>query len=103
MRSTSGRARPLDEFPPQVVVDLLDEVTAFVSGRDGCPAVVLDATDTGQRWSIGAGGDAVTLTGTQTALLAWLIGRRRGEPLQSSTGDVPDAPAGFRPGLRPGL
>ncbi len=87
-----GAGATVDEFPPQVVVDLLDEVTAFVSGRDGCPAVVLDATDTGQRWSIGAEGDAVTLTGTQTALLAWLIGRRRGEPLQSSTGDVPDAP-----------
>ena len=29
----------VDEFPPQVVVDLLDEVTAFVTGRDGCPAV----------------------------------------------------------------
>ena len=39
----------VDDFPPRVVVDLLDEVTGFVAGRDGCPAAILDATDTDRR------------------------------------------------------
>jgi maleylpyruvate isomerase len=80
------------DFPSQVAVDLLDEVTGFVSTRDGCPAVILDVTDAAHQWSLGAEGDAVTLAGTQAALLAWLIGRRRGENIESSTGTVPAAP-----------
>jgi maleylpyruvate isomerase len=80
------------DFPAQVVVDLLTEVKEFVSARDGCPSMILDATDTGERWMIGPPGDATTLTGTQQALLAWLIGRRRGERIDSSAGDVPEAP-----------
>jgi maleylpyruvate isomerase len=82
----------VDEFPPRVVVDLLDEVTGFVAGRDGCPAAILDATDTGRDWRIGLEGDAVTLTGTQAALLAWLIGRSEGEGVESSDGVAPAAP-----------
>jgi maleylpyruvate isomerase len=80
------------DFPPQVVVDLLDEVTGFVTSRDGCPAVILEATDTGQQWRIGPEADATTLTGAQSALLGWLIGRSRGEHVDSSTGTPPAAP-----------
>jgi maleylpyruvate isomerase len=80
------------DFPSQVAVDLLDEVTGFVSGRDGCPSVILEATDTGQQWRIGPEGEAARLTGAQSALLAWLIGRGRGERIDSSTGAVPQAP-----------
>jgi maleylpyruvate isomerase len=82
----------VDEFPPQVVVDLIDEVTRTVGGRDDCPAAVLEATDTDRTWTIGPEGDVATLSGAQAALLAWLIGRSDGEGVVSSWGTLPAAP-----------
>jgi maleylpyruvate isomerase len=82
----------VDQFPPQVVADLLDEVIGTVGGRDDCPAAVLEATDTARTWTIGREAKVAILSGTEAALLAWLIGRSGGEGVVSSGGTVPTAP-----------
>lgn len=81
-----------DQIPEAVVVALGDEVATTLSSREDCPSIVLEATDTGRRWNVGAADGAVVLKGTQPELLAWLIGRSDGDGLRASTGDVPPAP-----------
>jgi len=76
------------DLPDGVVDTLLDDATGVLSGREGCPAVLLAPTDREQTWALGADG-GVEVRGEAAQLLAWLIGRSDGSDL---TGDPPTPP-----------
>jgi maleylpyruvate isomerase len=78
------------DLPPQVVDALLDDVTGVLSGREGCPAARLVATDRSPTWSLGAAEGAVELRGAAADLLGWLVGRPATPP--TSTAPVPEPP-----------
>ncbi len=82
----------IDQLAEAVVVALADEVARTLGGREGCPAVALEASDAPRSWRIGEGDNPVVLEGTQPALLGWLIGRSDGSDIHASSGTVPAAP-----------
>lgn len=45
----------LADLPAGVIDTLLDDVSAWLSARDGCPAVRLESADRDRRWQLGAG------------------------------------------------
>ncbi|HMK11851.1 MAG TPA: maleylpyruvate isomerase family mycothiol-dependent enzyme [Acidimicrobiales bacterium] len=80
----------VDQLPDGVVVALADEVALMMGTREGTPSLALHATDTGRRWVLRDG--AVVVEGSQADLLAWLIGRSKGDGLHASSGALPDPP-----------
>jgi len=66
----------LDDLPAEVIDALLDDVTASLSARDGCPAVRLEPADRDRYWQLGPGG-GTTARSTAAGLLSWLTGRDR--------------------------
>ena len=86
----------LDDCPDDLVDELVLDVVAALGRSDGCPAVVLRATDRAQPWSLGpaAGGGAPVVAGPAADLLLWLVGRSDGRQLgvrPQGTG-LPDLP-----------
>jgi maleylpyruvate isomerase len=82
----------MDDLPPEVVDSLLDDVTAVLSAREGCPAALLAPADRDRTWSLGPDdANAVEVGGEATEVLGWLIGRSGGERL-SASGDLPVLP-----------
>jgi maleylpyruvate isomerase len=79
-------------WPPAFVDRLLRGEARHLSERADYPAIVLHDLDRDRTWSIGTGGP--TVTGPATALVAWLIGRSRGDGLTVD-------PAGPLPALPP--
>lgn len=79
-----GVGATLDDLPRGVIDLLLDDVTAALSTKDGCPALELVASDRGRAWQLGAAPSTGTVTDTAVALAGWLTGR---------------TPAGSRPAL----
>jgi maleylpyruvate isomerase len=79
------------DLPPDVVDSLLDDVTATLGAKDGCPAVLLVPTDHDRRWSLGPGGASVEVRGEAADVLGWLIGRAGTERLEAS-GSIPVPP-----------
>lgn len=69
---------------------LLDDVTGVLSGREGCPSLLLRAP-VGE-WRLGPDEPTAVLEGSAPALAGWLTGRTRGADLTCSTGAVPAAP-----------
>lgn len=70
------------DIPADVADLLLDDASAFLSKREGCPSVELTPTDRGRRWSLGPDEEeAVVVSGTASELLAWLVGRSGGTRL----------------------
>ncbi|WP_328647452.1 hypothetical protein OHS58_06130 [Amycolatopsis sp. NBC_00348] len=61
------------ELPPGVVDLLLDDVTAALSRKDGCPAATLAPADRGTTWQLGGGGPAIEAPAAEPA--GWLTGR----------------------------
>jgi maleylpyruvate isomerase len=70
------------DAPGGVVDLLLDEVTATLSGADGCPAVTLAPTDRDRRWRLGDEASAPVVAAPAATLVGWLTGRTA----------LPDAP-----------
>lgn len=76
------------------VVRELGEAVGAMSGRDGVPEVLLEATDAGRpAWRVVGAGSPVTVRGPATALLAWLAGRSRGAGLETTGDGLPPLPA----------
>lgn len=99
VRSALGRAIPAAEVPwmrirevwlhavdldagatvtdlPDGVLDLmLDDVTAALSGKDGCPALELVASDRSRSWRLGQGDAGTVVTAPAADLVGWLTGR----------------------------
>jgi maleylpyruvate isomerase len=64
--------RPVD-WSPAFTIRTLDQVTPFFRSRREVPAQYLRCTDTGRCWEVGRSGPDVV--GTESDLLAWLLGR----------------------------
>jgi len=80
-----------DDWTPEFAGRTLDQLSPLFRDARDCPVGVLEATDDQGQWEVGASGPR--LTGTRTALVAWLTGRTAGEGLElSPPGDVPPAP-----------
>ncbi|WP_051581563.1 maleylpyruvate isomerase family mycothiol-dependent enzyme [Pseudonocardia acaciae] len=88
-----GAGARVSDLPSGVLDALLGEVSGALSGREGCPAAVLEATDRGgSRWRLGPDAvDAVTVRGSAAELVGWLVGR---SSLRAADGgEVPELPA----------
>ncbi|QLJ02464.1 maleylpyruvate isomerase family mycothiol-dependent enzyme [Streptomyces sp. NEAU-sy36] len=68
-------------WPADFVATMLDRVVASFGARDDAPAVRLHATDTGTGHVIGGAPSAPVVRGSQSSLLAWLMGRSPGTGL----------------------
>lgn len=81
-------------WPDEFVADTLAGAATALSDDQRWPALVLAADDTGDSYAIGplAAAGPVEVSGPQTALLAWLSGRSRGDGLRH-TDPLPVLPA----------
>jgi len=69
---------PVDALPDGVVDALLDDVTGVLSGRDACPAALLEPTDRDRTWRLGPDEPtAPVVRGSVAELVAWITGRAR--------------------------
>jgi len=85
-----GNGAALEELPPGVVDVLLDDVTATLSTKDGCPARTLAPPDRGRTWLLGVpGGERPVLTAPAALTVGWLTGR---VPAAALPGGVPELP-----------
>lgn len=85
-----GSGATTADLPPDVVDALLDDVTAALSGRDGCPDATLTPTDRSRSWPLAGGG--VQVHGPASTVLAWLTGRGDGAVLTPVGGPLPAPP-----------
>jgi len=81
----------LSDLPAEVIDAVLDDVTATLSARDGCPAVRLVATDREQPRQLGSDGGP-EVRSTAAGLLGWLIGRNGAPPVTAQHGGPPTLP-----------
>ena len=70
-----GSDTTMDDLPSGVVDLLLDDVTAALSAKDGCPALDLVATDRERSWHLGGAAPAGTVAATAADIAGWLTGR----------------------------
>jgi maleylpyruvate isomerase len=63
------------DLPAEFLTALLDDVTVGRSARGGGPALIVAATDTGDRWDVAGTGIAVPVSAPLPDLAAWLTGR----------------------------
>jgi maleylpyruvate isomerase len=63
------------DLPAEFLTALLDDVTVDRSARGGGPAVIVAATDTGDRWDVAGTGIPVPVSAPLPDLAAWLTGR----------------------------
>jgi maleylpyruvate isomerase len=82
----------LSDIPGQVVDALLDDATAMLSARDGCPSAVLAPADREQSWQLGEPGTPVVVSGPAAAVMGWLIGRTDGTGVTATGGPLPVPP-----------
>jgi maleylpyruvate isomerase len=67
---------PVTVLPAGVVDALLDEVTGTLSGREGCPATLLEPTDRDRTWRLGPDDPAAPVVrGSAAELVGWVTGR----------------------------
>lgn len=85
-----GSGATVADLPPDLVDTLLDDVTATLSARDGCPAATLAPTDRARTWILAGGG--VVVPGPVASLLAWLTGRGDGAACTPVDGPLPTPP-----------
>lgn len=74
-----------EQFPQPLLVDLLDDVAGVVGAKPDCPPVLLRATDSEDRWTLGPEGERTEVSGTLADLTGWVSGR-------SDTGLTIDGP-----------
>lgn len=74
------------DFPAELVDALLDDAAGAFSAREDGPALLLDPTDRERQRRIGPQ-PGVTVSGTASDLLAWLLGREAGSELRADTRD----------------
>lgn len=85
----AGYAPP--DWPQLFVADQLELVTGSFSARGDVPSCAIELAGSGQRYSIGPAGDAVTVvTGPGCWMLAWLTGRDAGSALSARGGPGED-------------
>lgn len=73
------------DFPPALVDELLDDVSAVVGAKPDCPSIQLCATDRKKSWALGSDHLRPEVTGSAADLLAWVAGRSGGSGLAGSS------------------
>jgi maleylpyruvate isomerase len=63
------------DLPAEFLATLLDDVTVSRSAKGGGPAIIVAATDTGDRWDVAGSGPPVPVSAPLPDLAAWLTGR----------------------------
>jgi len=83
------------DWPGSFVTDMLTLLASSLSRRDGMAAMRLASRDGGGSYRIGGAGlAAITVTGSEPELLAWLLGRADGHGLgREPDGQLPAVPA----------
>jgi len=82
----------LGDLPPEVVDALLDDASATLSARDGCPSALLVPVDRERRWQLGEPGSPVAVSGPAADVMGWLIGRTDGAGVTATGGPLPTPP-----------
>lgn len=82
------------DLPPDLVAELLTDVTGTLSTMEGCPALDLVAEGSqGRSWRLGEpAGAPPRVTGSAPDLLTWVTGRGVPDTLDSDTGELPRLP-----------
>jgi len=62
-------------FPSALLVELLDDVVGVVGAKPDCPAVLMHATDSDDRWTLGPDRARIEVDGTLADLTGWVSGR----------------------------
>jgi maleylpyruvate isomerase len=62
-------------FPARLLRELLDDVAGVVGAKPDCPPVLLRATDSEDRWTLGPEGARTEVEGTLADLTGWVSGR----------------------------
>jgi maleylpyruvate isomerase len=75
------------DLPAPMLAELMTEVAAAMGEKDECPGLHLVAP--GCTWTTRDRPDALTVSGSATELIAWLLGRSRGRLLHCSSGGKP--------------
>lgn len=70
-----GTDATMGDLPSGVLDLLLDDVTAALSAKDGCPALDLVPTDRERSWHVGGTAPAGAVTATAADIAGWLTGR----------------------------
>ena len=70
----------LDDMPVELQDAMLDDIARDLAQRDDFPGFQVRSVN-GESWSLGSS-DPVTVTGTPSDLLSWLIGRSEGQGLR---------------------
>ena len=79
------------DWEPEFAGRTLDQLAGLFKDARDCPVGTLVAVDRDARWEVAA--DGPELTGSTTALAAWLTGRSAGQDLTlDGAGEVPPAP-----------
>lgn len=76
------------DMPAPMLAALVADAARAVGAREGCPPLVLRATDADAAWALGDG-TAGEVRGPLAALAAWLLGRSKGKELRTSAGVRP--------------
>lgn len=82
-----GSGITFSRFPDLLLDALMNDVVSSFSSRDNIPGLGLYARDVSKTWSIGAADGAIPVDGSERAILAWLLGRSKGEDLTFGTSD----------------
>lgn len=72
-----GAGMSFGDLPAGVIDLLLDDVTAALSPKDGCPAVVLAPADRIATWRLGPVSSGRTIAASAADIAGWLTGRVR--------------------------
>ncbi len=78
------------DLPAPMLRELIADVVRGVGPKDGCPSLVLRATDGPGEWVLGDG-SAGEVRGTTAGLATWALGRSRGKDLRTAEGRRPPA------------
>ncbi|HEY2833132.1 MAG TPA: maleylpyruvate isomerase family mycothiol-dependent enzyme [Sporichthyaceae bacterium] len=86
-----GAGTTAAQFPQALLVELLDDVAGVVGAKPDCPPVLLRATDSEDRWTLGPEEERTEVSGTLADLTGWVSGRGD-SGLTTATGSLPGLP-----------
>ena len=80
----------VEDLPAGVIDLLLDDTTSTLSGKDGCPAVLLTPSDRDRTWQLpGSRGQPASVTAPAAELVGWLTGRTPGGTITDHLPQLP--------------
>lgn len=82
-----GTSASFAQFPESLLDALISEAASSFCARDDAPSLKLIASDGAGSWLISNSGEPSDVEGPKAELLAWMIGRSRGDGLRFATQD----------------